>query len=97
MGVARAPKARQVSELQKDAPQIFAEAVRGPVEIRRYSDPIGYIESVEDHHEHEAMYAALNSAIWALDLERALRNLSEGKYKQWEAIAAKLRERYPGR
>ena len=93
----RAPHARQISELQSAAPEVFAEAANGAVEIRRYSEPIGYVESVEEHREHQEMDAALNRTIWALDLQKALRNVSEGRYKQWGEVAAKLRARYPGR
>lgn len=90
-------RTRQISELQNDAPGVVAEAEHGPVEIRRYRKPVAYIESVEQHREHEELDAALNRAIWALDLERALRNVREGQYKRWSEVAAKLRARYPGR
>jgi hypothetical protein len=90
-------RSRQVSELQKSAPEIFADAAKGAVEIRRYQAAIGYIESVEDHREHEALAAGLRRAVWALDLQQALANVSEGTYEPWDAVTAKLRARYPAR
>lgn len=97
MGAERVPQTRQISELQGDAPGVVAQAEHGPVEIRRYGKPVAYLESVARHREHEELDAALNRAIWALDLERALRNVSEGRYKRWREVAASLRARYPGR
>lgn len=39
--------------------------------------------------------AALNRAIWALDLARALGDVNEGNFERWEQVAATLRARYP--
>lgn len=90
-------RVRQMNELQTDAAGVVAQAEDGPVEIRRYSEPVAYIESVEQHREHQELDAALNRAIWALDVARALRNVSEGKFKRWGEVAAMLKARYPGR
>ena len=88
-------RSRQISELQADAPGVVAQTEQGPVEIRRYSKPVAYLESVDQHHEHEELDAALNRAIWALDLARAMGNVKEGNFKRWEKVAATLRARYP--
>ncbi len=97
MATEQARRTRRISELQSDARGVVAEAEHGPVEIRRYGKPVAYVESVEQHREHEDLDAALDRAIWALDLERALRNVSERRYKRWREVAVKLRARYPGR
>jgi hypothetical protein len=39
--------------------------------------------------------AALNRAIWALDLAKAMGDVREGNYERWERVAAQLRARYP--
>jgi hypothetical protein len=54
------------------------------VEIRRYSEPVAYIESVDQHREHQELDAALNRAIWALDLARAMGDVNEGNFERWE-------------
>lgn len=97
MAAIRITRSRQVSELQKAAPEIFADAATGAVEIRRYQAAIGYIESVEDHREHEALTAAFRRAIWALDLRQALADVQEGTSEPWDRVAARLRARYPAR
>ena len=88
-------RSRQISELQSDAAGVVAEAERGPVEIRRYSEPVAYIESVDQHRELQELDAALNRAIWALDLARAMGDVKEGNFERWEKVAATLRARYP--
>ncbi len=88
-------RSRQISELQSDAAGVVPEAERGPVEIRRYSEPVAYIESVDQHREHQELDAALNRAIWALDLARAMRDVNEGNFERWDDVAATLRTRYP--
>ncbi len=88
---------RQMSDLQTDAASVVAEAEKGSVEIRRYSRPVAYIESVEQHRENLALRAAFNRTLWAVDLARALRNVSEGKFKEWGGVAAILRARYGSR
>ena len=90
-----AARSRQISELQSDAAGVVAQAQRAPVEIRRYSKPVAYIESVDQHREHQELDAALNRAIWALDLARAMGNVREGNFRRWEDVAATLRARYP--
>jgi hypothetical protein len=45
--------------------------------------------------EEEELEAALDHAVWALDLARAMENVTEGKFKRWERVAAALRARYP--
>lgn len=89
------PRSRQISELQSDAPGVVAQAQQGPIEVRRYSKPVAYLESVIQHREHQELDAALDRAIWALDLARAMRNVQEGTYDRWEQVAATLRARYP--
>lgn len=89
-----AARSRQISELQSDAPGVVAQAQQGPIEIRRYSKPVAYLESVDQHREHQALDAALNRAIWALDLARAMGNVKEGNFSRWEQVAATLRARY---
>ena len=42
-------RSRQISELQSDAAGVVAQAEQGPVEIRRYSEPVAYLESVDQH------------------------------------------------
>lgn len=88
-------RSRQISELQSDAAGVVAQAQQGPVEIRRYSEPVAYIESVDQHREHQELDAALNRAIWALDLARAMGDVKEGHFERWEKVAAELRTRYP--
>ena len=88
-------RSRQISELQSDAPGVVAQAQQGPIEIRRYSKPVAYLESVAQHREHQELDAALNRAIWALDLARAMGNVKEGNFRRWEQVAATLRARYP--
>ncbi len=88
-------RSRQISELQSDAAGVVAEAEQGPVEIRRYSEPVAYIESVNQHREHQELDAALNRAIWAVDLARAMGDVKEGNFERWEKVAATLRARYP--
>ena len=88
-------RSRQISELQSDAAGVVAQAEQGPVEIRRYSEPVAYIESVDHHREHQELDAALNRAIWALDLARAMGDVKEGNFERWEKVAAELRTRYP--
>lgn len=88
-------RSRQISELQSDAPGVVAQTRQGPVEIRRYSEPVAYLESVDQYREHQELDAALNRAIWALDLARAMGNVKEGNFKRWEKVAATLRARYP--
>ena len=88
-------RSRQISELQSDAAGVVAQAEQGAVEIRRYSEPVAYIESVDQHREHQQMDAALNRAIWALDLARAMGDVKEGNFERWEKVAATLRTRYP--
>ena len=88
---------RQISELQTDAARVVAEADKASVEIRRYSKPVAYIEGVEQHREDLELRAAFNRTLWGVDLARALRNVSEGKLKEWGEVAAVLRARYPGR
>jgi hypothetical protein len=88
-------QSRQISELQSDAAGVVAQAEKGPVEIRRYSEPVAYIESVDQHREHQELDAALNRAIWALDLARAMGDVKEGNFERWEKVAATLRARYP--
>lgn len=92
-----APQTRQISELQSDAAGVVAQTERGPIEIRRYSEPVAYLESVDQHREHQELDAALDRAIWALDVARALRNVEEGRVKRWAEVAAMLRARYAGR
>lgn len=87
-------RVRQMSELQTDAAGVVAETAQGAVEIRRYSEPVAYLESVEQHREHIALDDALNRAIWAVDLARALRDVDEGKLKEWDEVAAVLRARF---
>jgi antitoxin (DNA-binding transcriptional repressor) of toxin-antitoxin stability system len=88
-------RSRQISELQSDAAGVVAQAEHGPVEIRRYSEPVAYIESVRQHREHQELDAALNRAIWALDLARAMGDVKDGNFERWEKVAATLRTRYP--
>lgn len=88
-------RSRQISELQSDAAGVVAETEHGPVEIRRYSEPVAYVESVDQHREHQELDAALDRAIWALDLARAMGDVKEGKFERWERVAATLRARYP--
>ncbi len=88
-------RSRQISELQADAAGVVAQAEQGPIEIRRYREPVAYLESVNQHREHRELDEALNRAIWALDLARAMRNVKHGDFKRWERVAAKLRARYP--
>lgn len=95
--VERRAQVRQMSELQTDAAGAVAKAAKGPVEIRRYREPVAYLESVEQHREHEELDAALDRAIWALDIAKAMRNVREGKFKRLTEVAAILRARYPGR
>ena len=97
MTIQRSVQVRQMGDLQTDAAGVVAQAEGSPVEIRRYSEPVAYVESVEQHREHQELDAALNRAIWALDGARALRNVSEGKVKRWGEVAAMLKARYPGR
>lgn len=85
---------KQMSDLQTDASSVVAEAERGSIEIRRYSQPVAYIESVEQHRENVELRSALNRAIWAVDLARALRNVREGKFREWDEAAALLKKRY---
>lgn len=87
---------RQMSELQTDAAGVVARAGKGPVEIRRYREAVAYVESVEQHREHEELDAALDRAIWALDIARAMRNVRDGRVKRLSQVAAMLRARYPG-
>jgi hypothetical protein len=88
-------RSRQISELQSDAAGVVGQTQQGPVEIRRYSEPVAYLESVDQHREHQELDAALDRAIWALDLARAMGNVKGGHVKRWEAVAATLRARYP--
>jgi len=88
-------RSRQISELQADAAGVVAQAEQGPIEIRRYRQAIAYLESVDQHREHRELAEALNRAIWALDLARAMGNLKEGNYDRWDQVAATLRARYP--
>lgn len=88
-------RSRQISELQADAAGVVAQAEQGPIEIRRYRQAIAYLESVDQHREHRELDEALNRAIWALDLARAMRNVKQGDFKRWERVATKLRARYP--
>lgn len=88
---------RQMSELQTDAAGVVARAAKGPVEIRRYREPVAYVESVEQHREHQELDAALDRAIWALDIARAMRNVRDGRFKRLSQVTAMLRARYPGR
>lgn len=85
---------RQISELQTDAARVVAEAENASVEVRRYSKPVAYIEGVEQHREDLQLRAAFNRTLWGVDLARALRNVSEGKFKEWADVAADLRARY---
>lgn len=90
-----AARSRQISELQSDAAGVVAQTEQGPIEIRRYSEPVAYLESVEQHREHQELDAALDRAIWALDLARAMADLKAGKFKRWDQVSATLRARYP--
>ena len=88
-------RSRQISELQSDAAGVVAQAEQGPVEIRRYSKPVAYLESVDQHREHQELDAALNRAIWALDLAQAMGDVKDGNFERWEKVAATLRAKYP--
>jgi hypothetical protein len=50
---------------------------------------------MDQHLERQESDAALNRAIWALDLARAIADVNEGNFARWEDVAAALRSRYP--
>ena len=94
---ARAARYRQISELRSNAAGVVAQARHGPVEIRRYNEPVAYLESVDEHRKHQQLDAAFNRAVWALDLARAIGNVAEGNFTRWETVATTLRTRYTKR
>ena len=96
MTIQRSVQVRQMGDLQTDAAGVVAQAEGSPRDppLQRAG---GVRRGVEQHREHQELDAALNRAIWALDVTRALRNVSEGKVKRWGEVAAMLKARYPGR
>lgn len=91
-------RSRPISELQDDAPSVVRQAQeQGAIEITRYGEPVAFIESPDEHRRHEELDSALERAIWALDIQRALRNAKAGRYSDWDVVAARLRDRFSRR
>jgi prevent-host-death family protein len=88
-------KARPISELQRDAPEIVREASeRGEVAITRYGETVAYVISPEERERAQEIERALDRAIWAIDLKRAMEALKAGDVVDWEDAAAELRARF---
>ncbi len=87
---------RQVSDLQSKGPDILAEAKRHPVELRRYSETVAFVVSPEQHRRYRQLEEAARRALWAFSVQRALRNIEQGRFTPWdEAAAARLRAMFP--
>lgn len=88
-------KARPISELQRDAPEIVREASeRGEVAITRYGETVAYVISPEERERAQEIERALNKAIWAIDFKRAMEDLEAGNVVEWEEVEAELRRRF---
>ncbi len=89
---ARTTHRRSISELQRDAPEIVREASeRGEVEITRYGETVAYVISPSERSRREKMDAAAERAIWAIDFQRAMKDLKEGAVIDWEEVITRLR------
>lgn len=89
---------RQISELQAAAPEIVEQASQqGAVEITRYGRTVAWVESPAEHERHRMLDEAAQRAIWAIDIERGLGALREGRTVPWDEAIARLLARYPGR
>lgn len=85
-------RSRRISELQSAAPEVVGEAQRnGVVEITRYGHAVAYLISPEQRRRQEELEEAANRALWAIGIERALRDLREGRVVSWDEAAADLR------
>lgn len=92
-----APKkrSRSISELQRDAPGIVKEVTKhGEVEITRYGQTAAYLMSEEDRRRLRDTERALNRAIWARDLKRAMEDWRSGNVVPWEEVEAELIRRF---
>lgn len=88
-------RSRSITELQRDAPGIVKEATRrGEVEITRYGETMAYVVSPEERRRLRETERALNRAIWARDLKRAMEDWEAGNVVSWEEVEAELRARF---
>lgn len=87
---------RQVSDLQSKGADIVAEAKKHPVELRRYSETVAFVVSPEQHERYRQLEEAARRALWAFSIQRALRNIEQGRFTVWdEAAAARLQAMFP--
>lgn len=92
---ARTTPTHSISELQRDAPEIVREASeRGEVEITRYGETVAYVISPQERGRRHELERAMDRAIWAVDLKRAMEDWEAGKVVEWEEVEARLRERF---
>lgn len=94
----REGRSRPISKLQSAAPEVVREARRaGVVAITRYGRPVAYLVSPEERRQQEELAEAANRALWAIDIERALRDLRERRAVSWVEAVKALRTELPGR
>lgn len=103
MGTARRTRARtettaetalrivQMRTLQSAAPAVVKATAEHAVEVRRYGDTVAFVVSPEQYRRSEALERALERAVWAYDVERAIRNVKEGRTTDWDEAVARLR------
>lgn len=85
-------RSRSISELQRDAPGILRQATKqGEIEITRYGETMGYVVSPHERDRMREAERALDRAIWAVDLKRAMDDWEAGNVVEWEELEAGLR------
>lgn len=88
-------RSRSISELQRDAPGVVREATkRGEVEITRYGETMAYVVSPHERDRLREAEHALNRAIWAIDLKRAMEDWKAGNVVEWAEFEKELRTRF---
>ena len=70
-------------------------AALGHASLAGENDVLLDVSNMDQHSERQELDAALNRAIWALDLARAVGDVNEANFTRWEEVAATLRTRYP--
>lgn len=87
-----AARSRPVSELQTRGPSLLREARKnGSLALTRYGKTVAYLISPDTRDRQEELERAADRAIWAIDLQRAMRDLKRGAVMDWDEIYAELR------
>jgi len=85
-------KARQMSDLHRDAPAVVREASeRGEVEIRRYGKAVAYVVSPQERRRAQWLERVVTRAVVAEQYRRAWEDLEAGNVVEGDEVEAMLK------